>query len=188
MIQILGSIDNASCNGNINHLIFTQNEILAFQVMQYSERKAFIENSRGFDSTTRLRNRAKRTIFESISGECFDRGKRVESNINYSLLHEKQFFVTMDYSEVTDVVLSGNDMSQLHSLSFKFKEQPIEYLLTSRGGRVPGTLLELYKKTLDLAFPGKWKMVRGTRFTKIGFTAFKTGLSWLPRYLLSFFS
>ena len=93
MIEILGSIDNASINGNIYHLVFTKNDILAFRVMQYSERKAFIENNGDLDSNTMLRNRARGTIFETISDECLDRGKRVESNINNSLLHEKQDLV-----------------------------------------------------------------------------------------------
>ena len=175
MIEILGSIDNASINGNIYHLVFTKNKILAFQVMQYSEKKAFIENNGDFDSHTMLRNRARGTIFETISDECLDRGKRVESNINNSLLHEKQVFVLMEYSEVTAVVLSGYDISQLHSLSFKFKGQPIKYFLTNRGGRVPEILLQSYRKVLDLAFPGKWKMTRGARLAKIHVTALKTG-------------
>ena len=58
-------------------------------------------------------------------------GKRIERNIYDSALHEPQSFVMMYNSEVTDVLLPGNDSYHLHSLGFIFKRHFFKCPLTS---------------------------------------------------------
>ena len=169
MVRILGSIDNASTRGPINHLIFTANEILQFQVMENRERLATLGNPTEPTSLPLLRHQPSRTdLFRKISSTCLDRGKEIERNLDDHLDNEKGNCKSMNYSDITDLVLSGDSIDSLHSLSFKYEGQEIKYFLVHEGGRISDDLLASYKNTLNMAFPGNWRLVKGVRMTNLG--------------------
>lgn len=177
MVRILGSIDNASTRGPINHLIFTENEILQFQVMENRERVATLGSSTEPTPLSGLRHQPLRTdLFHKISGMCLDRGKEIEKHLDDHLDVEKGNRRSMNYSGITDIVLSGESIYSLHSLAFKYEGQEIKYFLVREGGRISDDVLTSYKNTLDKAFPGNWRLSKGVRMWNMGFPALKIGV------------
>ena len=99
-------------------------------------------------------------------------GKRIERNIYDSALHEPQSFVMMYNSEVTDVLLPGNDSYHLHSLGFIFKRHLFKCPLTSIRKNNVDTRLECLKQKLKT--PDIFPMIAGDLIDRqCGETGFK---------------
>jgi hypothetical protein len=188
MANILGSIDNASTRGSINHLIFTSYEILQFQVMEDRERLATPGSSTEDSSSLSLKRHSPRSDwFHRISSTCLERGKGIEQNLDDYLASEKGDFKSMNYSAITDVVLSGDNIDSLHSLGFKYKGQEIKYFLVREGGHVTDDVLASYKNTLDMAFPDNWRSNKGVRMRNLHFPAVKVGaFGAIPVFMVFF--
>jgi hypothetical protein len=193
MSLILGSIDNASTGGSMNHLIFTSNEILQFQVMEDRERLATQGSSTEDTALSPLRRHSPMLDrFHRISSICLERGKNIERTLDDHLGAEKGDCKSMNYSAITDVVLSGENEYSLHSLSFKYKGQEIKYLLLYEGGKVTDDVFASYKNTLDMAFPNNWRLNKGVRIRNLRLPALKIGVMGaipvsMVFFLLAFF-
>jgi hypothetical protein len=176
LVQIIGSIDNASRGRSTYHLIFTSKEILQFLVMDRRESYALMRNTIGFSSGYR---NAKIAV-QGMASTCLERGKEIEEHIETRITGEKGSYISIDYSEISDVSLSGGNAFTLPHLSFIYKGRQVRYNLIQANykgrGKLPEDVISSYRNTLEKALPENLKVGKGAPMSKVGFSALSIGI------------
>ncbi|MCW6169314.1 MAG: hypothetical protein LVQ96_04340 [Thermoplasmatales archaeon] len=141
MVTILGSIDNAWKRGhttNIHHLIFTEDSILIFDVMN---KKYIRKETRDYllsDPLTLVPNTAvesygtykdSKIIHKEIIDQAISDGLQIEKNIEGEITKNPPDFQQINYVDIKSITLSQGKFLELPSLDISTNSDNLKYKL-----------------------------------------------------------
>lgn len=165
-MEVTGSIDNAS--GTINggrkavyHLIFTRSAMIAARVLLRREEIQKNPIRTGGGGLNASMEKA-RELQQSLIEEAFSRGKEIEKSLEAYVNSRPEGLVRVDYSEVTDVILSGGNPFFLPYVRFAVQGGNMKFRLIRNNfhgtGKLDSETMRSYKTTLKEAFQEKLRV------------------------------
>lgn len=163
MARIIGSIDNAAIWNTQYHLIFTEKEILQFELMSGKEWRSDLY-------ATQMSNRMRmvpiagqattynvtREELERLVEQNAERGRDIERDIDNIIKERTHEFTSIEYAAIDNVELSNGTPVTLPHLIIHSKSKKLKFHLirnSYRGkGKLPDDIFGSYENTLKEAF------------------------------------
>ncbi len=174
-MEILGSVDNASHvglgnNSGVFHLIFTDHQLVAAQVMTAKERsqRLRIAHFTPLDAVSPMLGavstyRAVKDETKSMLEDDLARGIGIEKNLEGYLESNPAGLLTLDYETINRAEFRHGTKLRLASVEFFANGKKWKYHLIhnnfEKAGKLDDVTYERYSKTLQLAFGDKLKVL-----------------------------
>ena len=163
MTSIIGSIDNAAILNTQYYLIFTESEVLQFEMMSGKERRRDIYTTQMSNSLRMVPVAGEITTYNVTKEELIklvddniSRGKEIEQNIENILKEQPPKFVSLPYGDIHRVELSNGTPFTLPHLIMDLKLKKLKFHLVRKcyegRGKLPDEVFNSYESTLKEAF------------------------------------
>ena len=169
MIKVIGAIDNASLWNTTYHLIFTQEEIYQFLVMDKKERRSDLFYT-SMENPTRLmpvageisNYKVTKDEVKSLIAENLKRGKEIEANLESKLKEVPPKFKAIQCSSIDKVELTNGNPFSLPELLLESKGEKIKFHLVHNNyqgrGKLQDEIFSSYENILREIFCDKLKV------------------------------
>lgn len=162
-MDIIGSIDNASFEGNRYYLIFTKEKLLQFLTMDRNEIHSGVvlssnSNPRRFSSVagSMFNYYSNENDVEIIIEENIKRGQEIENHLEEKLNESPPQYTSLEYSSISMVKLSNGGYFSLPRITFYYGKKKLEFYLVRSNyqsrGKLPDEVFTRYENMFKELF------------------------------------
>ena len=162
MINVIGSIDNASIFNSTYYLIFTDQEIYQFMTMSARERRSDLLQRQLSNPTYMIpvtNYKATQNEVSTLVMENIRRGKEIVENLESKIKGAPSNYTVIPYSTVEEAELSSGNLFSLPHLLLHLNGKKINFHLVHNNFKGRGKLADAtfseYENILRTAFGSK---------------------------------